>query len=290
MANRKRKWPRIVIPLALVLAAVVFFVTRPGSGTQYAEAVASVGNISTTYSFTGNITAPWKQTLTSPVNATVKEVYVAANDTVESGDRLVRLSDGTIIRSDIAGEVVRLDVKKDSAVKAGSELAMIMDVAHLEVEIAIDEYDVAAVAIGKEADVTVNALGVTCPGTIESFDKDATRDGTLSTYTAVVAIQAPQGVLPGMQVEVKMLNQSAENVTLLPVEAIQFDAQNRAYIRTRASNGEYVDVYVETGINNGVTVEIVSGIANGTTVYYKDTSGADAAATLPMMGGNRIAR
>ena len=58
MANRKRKWPKIVIPLALILAAIVYFVMRPGSGTKYTEAVASVGNISTTYSFTGNITAP----------------------------------------------------------------------------------------------------------------------------------------------------------------------------------------------------------------------------------------
>ena len=206
-----------------------------------------------------------------------------------SGDRLVRLSDGTIIRSDIAGEVVHLNVQKDSAVTAGSELATIMDVTHLKVEISIDEYDVAAVAIGKEADVTINALGVTCPGVIESFDKDATKDGTLSAYTAIVAIEAPQGVLPGMQVEAKMLNQSAENVTLLPVEAIQFDAQNRAYVRTNAGKGAYVATYVETGINDGASVEIVSGIASGTTVYYKDASGTTAAA-LPMMGGKRIAQ
>jgi HlyD family secretion protein len=154
------------------------------------------------------------------------------------------------------------------------------------VEISIDEYDVAAVVIGKEVEVTVNALGVTCPGTVASFDKNANTSGTLSTYTAVVAIDAPKGVLPGIQVEVKMLNGAAENVILLAVDALQFDAQNRAYVLTRSGNGEYVETYVQTGINDGVNVEITSGLASGATVYYTAAPNTDAAA--PMMGGGRM--
>ncbi|MEA5015041.1 MAG: HlyD family efflux transporter periplasmic adaptor subunit [Candidatus Limiplasma sp.] len=286
MAKKKRKWLRLVIPLVLIAAAVVFFMSRPGSGPRYAEAIASTGNISTTYSFTGNITAPQMQTLTTSANATVRDIYVSANETVKSGDRIVRLSDGTTIKADIDGEVVRLNVQKDSAVTSGSTLATIMDVTQLEVEISIDEYDVAAIAIGKEVEVKVNALGITCPGTVASFDKNATTNGTLSTYAAVVAMEAPEGVLPGMQVEVKMLDQSAENVTLLSVDALQFDAQNRAYVLTRSSNGEYVETYVQTGINDGSSVEITSGLASGTTVYYTAALSMDMA--MPMMGGERM--
>ena len=286
MAKKKRKWLRLVIPLVLIAAAVVFYMSRPGSGPRYAEAIASTGNISTTYSFTGNITAPQMQTLTASANATVRDIYVSANETVKSGDRIVRLSDGTTIKSDIDGEVVRLNVQKDSAVTSGSTLATIMDVTQLEVEISIDEYDVAAISIGKEVEVTVNALGITCPGTVASFDKNASTNGTLSTYAAVVAIDAPEGVLPGMQVEVKMLNQSAENVTLLSVDALQFDDQNRAYVLTRSGNGEYIETYVQTGINDGVSVEITSGLASGTAVYYTAAPSTDMA--MPMMGGERM--
>lgn len=286
MAKKKRKWLRLVVPLVLIAAAVVFYMFRLNSGPRYAEAMASTGNIRTTYSFTGNITAPQMQMLTATANATVRDIYVSANEAVKSGARIVRLSDGTTIKSDIDGEVVRLNVQKDSVVTSGSTLATIMDVTRLEVEISIDEYDVTAIAIGKEVDVTVNALGINCPGTVASFDKNANTKGTLSTYTAVVAIDAPEGVLPGMQVEVKMLNQSAENVTLLPVDALQFDAKNQAFVLTRSGNGEYIETYIQTGINDGGNVEITSGLASGTTVYYSAAPSMEM--PMPMMGGGRM--
>lgn len=292
MANQQNKNSKKWIWLTLVVVAAGiggYILLIPPATAQYAQAAAVVGDISTRYSFTGNITAPHSQTITAPEAATVKDVYTAANGTVQSGDRLLRLSTGEIIKADIAGEVIRLNVRKGDVVASGEELLVIMDVTRLEVKITIDEYDVGAVVLGKPVDITVNALGLHCDGVIQSLDKDADTGNNLATYTAVVSMDAPQGVLPGMQVEVTVVAQSAENVLLLRMDALQFDETNRAYVLTKTSEDTYAKTYVETGISDGVNVQIVSGLQNGNAAYY--TANGPAASTDASMssfgGGNR---
>ncbi|OPZ68648.1 MAG: macrolide transporter subunit MacA [Firmicutes bacterium ADurb.Bin467] len=285
MAHKKRRALRWLIPLVLILVVVGFFALRPRASIRYIEAAAFTGDISTTYSFTGNIIAPRRQTISAPASATVKDVYVAANEQVKSGDRLIKLSTGAVLKSDLAGEIVRLNAREDDVVTPGMELMTIVDVDELEVEISVDEYDVEAVSIGKPVEITVNALGIDCGGTVKSLDKDADTSGGLSTYTAAIAVDAPEGVLPGMQVEVRMLNQSAAGVTLLKVDALQFSEDNRAYVLVKDANGKYVSRFVETGINDGANVEIRSGLASGETVYYAPGETDMMSMMMQMRGG-----
>lgn len=273
-AKKKKTLRWVVIGVVVIaLAAGLFF--RPGADAAYDQTQVTTGNISTTYSFTGSIVAPRSQTVTATASGKVRDVYVEANQMVEEGDRLMKLSSGETIRADIDGEVVSLNVEKDEPVTAGMALAVVMDVSRMEAEIEVDEYDVAAIELGREVSVTVNALDITCEGTVKSFDKQANAMGTMASYTANIAFDVPEKALPGMQVEVKMLNQSAENALLLKVDALQFDDQNQVYVLTKNADGEYVQTYVETGINDGSTVQIISGLQNGQTVYY--------AASLDMM-------
>lgn len=268
MAGKKKKALRWLIPLALVAAVVAYFAFKPDEAVRYAVAEAYTGDITTSYSFTGSLTAPHSQTLYAPEAATVKEVYVSANGRVRSGDRILRLSSGEVLKADIGGEVVTLDVRKDDAVAAGARLASIMDLERLEAKVAVDEYDAPAVLIGNEMDVTVNATGLSCKGVVTAIDKNASVSGELSTYYVTVALQSPEGALPGMQVEAVMVNEHAEGVTLLAAEALSFDATGRAYALVAGADGKPVETYVEAGINDGVTVEIKSGLEAGTSVMY----------------------
>ena len=194
------------------------------------------------------------------------------------------VSDGNIY-AEIDGEVVSLHVEEDDVVAAGSPLAVVMDMSRMEAEVLVDEYDAEALEIGREVSVTINALDVTVPGTIRSFSKQAVSMGTMSAYTASVELDVPEKALPGMQVEVKMLNEKAENALLLKVDALQFDEENEVYVLTKNEEGEYVQTYVETGVNDGSTVQIVSGLSEGETVYY--AAGIDIVALMQAMRGGR---
>lgn len=282
MKGGKKKiliWAAVLI--VLVLAAGAWL--RPDEGAAYAQTSVSTGSISTVYSFTGSIIAPRTQKIAAASSGKVKEVYVQANERVEEGDRLLKLSTGEIIKADIDGEVVSLSVSKDDPYSAGTMLAVIMDVSRMEAEISIDEYDVGAIEIGREVSVTVNALDVTGKGRIKSFDRQASGMGTMAAYKARVEFDVPANAFEGMQVEVRMENQSAQNALLLKVDALQFDENNQTYVLTQNSAGEYVQTYVTTGINDGTTVQILSGLYNGQIVYY--SGGMDMMELMMQMRG-----
>lgn len=282
MKGGKKKiliWAAVLI--VLVLAAGAWL--RPDEGAAYAQTSVSTGSISTVYSFTGSIIAPRTQKIAAASSGKVKEVYVQANERVEEGDRLLKLSTGEIIKADIDGEVVSLSVSKDDPYSAGTMLAVIMDVSRMEAEISIDEYDVGAIEIGREVSVTVNALDVTSKGRIKSFDRQASGMGTMAAYKARVEFDVPANAFEGMQVEVRMENQSAQNALLLKVDALQFDENNQTYVLTQNSAGEYVQTYVTTGINDGTTVQILSGLYNGQIVYY--SGGMDMMELMMQMRG-----
>lgn len=283
MKAKKRKPIKWVILLVVVLALAAGALMRPTDASLYAETQVTRGEISTTYSFTGSLSATRSQTVAAVTVDRVKDVYVEANAKVEEGDRLVRLSTGEVIKAEIDGEVVSLNVEEDDPVAAGSVLMVIMDVDRMEAKISIDEYDAEAIELGREVSVTVNALDETVPGTIRSFSKQAVSMGTMAAYTASVQLDVPEKALPGMQVEVRMLNQKAEDTLLLKVDALQFDEENQVYVMTKNEAGEYEQVYVETGINDGSTVQILSGLEEGQTVYY--SAGIDMAALMQAMRG-----
>ncbi len=267
MTAKKKKIWRWLIPLVLVAAAAAALLTKPDKAVKYAQTEAYTGDIATEYSFTGVVNAPHSQTLTAGSASTVKEVYVSANQNVRSGDRILRLANGELLKADIAGELVTLSVRKDDAVSPGMTLATIMDVSRLEARISVDEYDAPAVLMGNELNVTVNATGNTCKGVVTAIDKNASVTGELSTYYVTAELEHSEGALPGMQVEAVMVKESAQGVTLVAAEALGFDAHGRAYVLTGGENG-YTETYVETGINNGAEVEIKSGIQAGTAVFY----------------------
>jgi len=266
--EKKKKWIWLLLVLAALLA--VGYYMKPDTDASYAQTSVMMGDIRTTYSFTGSIVAPRTQSAVATANGKVQEVYVEANQTVQEGDRLFKLSTGEIIKAEIDGEVVSLNAEKDDMVSTGTLLALIMDISRMEAEISVDEYDIAAVRVGREVEVTVNALDVTCEGTLKSFDKQPAGMGTMASYKARVTFDVPDNALAGMQVEVRMENQSAKNALLLNLNALQFDESNRAYVLTKNSSDEYVQTYVTTGISDGVNVQILSGLYNGQIVYYSN--------------------
>lgn len=282
MKGTKKLWLIVLLLLAVLAAALLLH--RPDSAAAYAQTQVTTGNIQTTYSFTGSIVAPRTQTALAAAGGVVKEIYVETNQMVEEGDRLMKLSSGETVRAEIDGEVVSLSVEKDDTVAPGAPLITVIDISRLEAEISVDEYDAEAIEPGKPVQVSVNALDTTCEGTVKSFSKQGMVVGTMAAYSASVVFDVPEKALPGMQVEVQMLNQSAENALLLKVAALQFDEENRAYALVKDGD-EYVRAYVETGINDGSTVQILSGLTNGQTVYY--TAGIDIMAMMEAMRGGR---
>ena len=264
--KKKKKWIKWVVILVIVAAVVGWFmmISRKTQDAAYTDVQAAMGSIETYYNFDGLVKAKRMQTIAAAQSGKVRTVYVTQNQQVKEGERLYRLESGETVEADIAGEVTGLYVEQGGVVTAGQTTAQIIDMSSFEIELNVDEYDVAAVAPGQEVQVNVLAPDVRFTGSVTALDKNGTASGGLSYYTVTVAFDAVENVYPGMQVSAKVLKEQAENVVLLRRDAVQFDDYNKPYVLVRGADGKSVEhKSVTVGVSDGMNCEITSGLNAG---------------------------
>jgi len=274
--KKRKKWIWVlVILLILFIGGYGLFGGR--QTVRYAEDTAVTGNLSTYYNFTGTVDVTNSVKLTSPSDAKISEVYAQPNSQVADNARLMRLDDGTILKADIAGEVTGLTAEAGNYVRTGDALLEILDLSSMKATFQVDEYDVAAVTIGKPVSITIDGTGESFEAPITALDMRAVQSGDLSYYTATVdlrGVQLPEGTMPGMQISVNVPHQQADNTVLLKISAISFGANNQPYVLMQGEKSVR-QVPVEVGINDGTHVQILSGVNAGDTVVYTPAAAAD---------------
>ena len=243
---------------------------------NYTGYTASIGTISNSLSFSGNLTLVDSASYYATSSAKVRTVYVAAGDTVKEGDKLIRLNNGDTFTADFDGTVNSVPVEEGDEVSTNTMLVQIADFSHMRVSFRVDEYDIEDVSVGQECTITATAKEKSYQSTVYSIDHISASGGNVAYYTAVayVDVDLEDGIYPGMQVTLTIPQEQAENVVVLKEDALSFDEQNSAYVWMYNDAGELEQVSVEVGVSNGNYVEIKSGLSDGDEVYVEtvDTS------------------
>lgn len=224
--------------------------------TSYMQAMANLKNAQTAYDAFMNTTYP---TTLSTAKASYDSSVASYNTTM---DKLGDIE----VHAEIAGEVTYRTNEVGSKLDQGLVLS-ITDFNSLAVSIKVDEYDISSITMGKEADIYISSLGESVEGMISNLSKNANAVSGIAFFNAEVSLPYHEHILEGMSAEVKILNSSASDTLLIPMEALQFTDHNEAYVLVKQGN-EMVEKMVEVGINDGVTVEIISGIEEGETIYF----------------------
>jgi HlyD family secretion protein len=166
-------------------------------------------------------------------------------------------------------------VEEDAQVMAGIKLMEIVDYDNLEVNVKVDEYDIAALDKGKETTVKIGAINKDIKGKISSMSKEGQVVNGVTFFTATIDLAKDEKLKIGMSTEVKLISDKAAGVVTLPMKAIEFDNDNKPYVLKKGEKGEAVKTEITTGINDGTTVEIKSGVLSGETVLYTNTAAAE---------------
>jgi multidrug efflux pump subunit AcrA (membrane-fusion protein) len=140
------------------------------------------------------------------------------------------------------------------------------------VSITIDELDILDVHKGQEASVTLDALhGQVFTGVITEVNKNASNSGGHSKYSAVVELKRLPNMLGGMNASVSITTENLEDILVVPAEALdELDGQTivyTAYDTHTEKPGSPVEV--KTGLSDGISVQILSGLSAGDTVWYE---------------------
>ncbi len=278
MKKKKKSLKRIVrkiILLILVLAILAglgyygYSMLKQEYTVTYDSYTATTGSISNALSFSGNLSLVDNKTYTASSSSTVRTIYVAVNDQVEEGDKLMRLSNGETIEADFAGRVNAISVEVGDDVTNGTNLIQVADFTNMQVTLRIDEYDIADVSVGQRCTVTATATEKTFESEIASINYISSSAGSVAYYSAVAYVTVDDGIYPGMQVTISIPQEEATDVVILKEDAISFDATNQAYVWMKNDAGELEQVMIETGVSNGNYVEIVSGLSDGDEVFVE---------------------
>ncbi len=283
--SKKKKWFAIVIITIIAVGAAAAFLRQTAS-ISYEEVVAKTGDITTYYTFSGNVDTKNRQNVTSQKVMQVSEIRVKEGEKVTEGTVLIKTTIGDEIKAKISGEIANLNLEENDQVMAGIKLLEIVDYDNLEIQVKVDEYDLAALEKGKETTVTIGALNKEIKGKISSMSREGQIVNGVTFFQAIIDLEKDESIRIGMSAEVKLISNHVSEVVTLPMKAIQFDDNNKPYVLKRDDKNAVVQTGITTGINDGTIVQVKSGVVSGETILYAKVTPAEDIG-FPGRGSNR---
>lgn len=291
-------------------------VTSDYTATIYVGSYASYGQTS--------INLGTSSVVTAEASGKISGLSWLAGDTISEGDRICTITGNSVdnsiqnaeinvenaqsslenaketlddysITAPISGEVVTKNAKAGDEIEGGSDgtLCVIYDLSYLEMTMNIDELDISDVAVGQEVQITADAVeGTTYTGVVTKVSVAGTTSGGITTYPVTVRIDETDGLRPGMNVDAEIILDSAEDVLAIPSGAVNrgntvlitADSPSAANALDQEAPEGYVYVEVETGISDDSYIQILSGLQEGDTVAYLQTSGGSGDMAMGAMG------
>lgn len=170
-------------------------------------------------------------------DANTAEARALAAVAVAEADVLSAKADLSIVESDVAksqilspidGIVLKTSVKTGQTVAASLQAPILFtladDLAHIQIEAAVDEADIGVVKSGQKASFTVDAFrGRNFDGQVNSisFSPDKT-DGVVTYKTILTAANDDLALRPGMTTTARIVVNGANGATVIPNEALRY--------------------------------------------------------------------
>ena len=137
--------------------------------------------------------------------------------------------------------------------------------------VAVDEADISSVKTGMIAEITVNALpDEVFEGEITKVAKTGNGNGGSSKFDVQITLDRQGDMLAGMSASAVISLYEKMDVLTLPAAALTEEGgKTIVYTALDKKTGEPVSpVEVTTGLSDGETVEILSGLQSGDEVFY----------------------
>lgn len=207
-----------------------------------------------------------------------KEEYAASQESLE----VIRdgvssknaTSSSTLIRSTITGLILDIPVKVGNSViqantlNDGTTVATVANMSDLIFEGQIDETEVGSLYEGMPLTITIGALkDYTFDASLEYISPKAVENNGANQFKvkAAVKVDSEHTIRSGYSANAQIDLEKATDVLTVPESALEFE-KNESYVYRKADDGTYTKTKVETGLSDGVNIEIKDGLSEGDTV------------------------
>lgn len=221
-------------------------------------------------------------------------------DKIDLDTVLQRLKD-TRVESPLDGIVTLRPVQTGQIISSGisnvggGTTAMTMsDLSRIFVLAAVDESDIGNVALDQPVNITVDAFpGKRFPGRVMRIATKGLNNNNVVTFEVKIEVLSDFKALlkPEMTANIEIVAAKKDNAVLVPVESVM--RKKGQQVVTIVDGINRVERPVETGLTDGVKVEILSGVNDGdkVAVYQSDSNsrwrGGQPSMSRMMGGGGR---
>jgi HlyD family secretion protein len=175
---------------------------------------------------------------------------------------------GTVITAPVSGRVLSVTGTVGSAENPGGTGFIVLGgVSDTEVTALFTETDVAHLAVGQSATITLpDKPGTPLTGKVSQVSPAGTVSGRLVRYPVMIAFdQVPADLLYGQSANVVVTTQSVSNVLYVSSSAVSPGSDGSATVTVR-SGGQDQTRAVQTGLRGDQYTEIRSGLSEGESV------------------------
>lgn len=207
-----------------------------------------------------------------------KEEYAASQESLE----VIRdgvssknaTSSSTLIRSTITGLILDIPVKVGNSViqantlNDGTTVATVANMNDLIFEGQVDETEVGSLQEGMPLTITIGALrDYTFDAKLEYISPKAVESNGANQFKvkAAVKVDSEHTIRSGYSANAQIDLEKATDVLSVPESALEF-VKEESYVYKKGQDGTYTKTKVETGLSDGVNIEIKSGLSEGDTV------------------------
>lgn len=181
------------------------------------------------------------------------------NQITDSKNNLVKTT--TEIVAPISGVITYLPEEEGMTITAGSKLMTIVDPSELKVDCGISPYYAADLRL--ELDAIIKYTGsktIEVPGKVTKVaavaDIEKTTNGETVTLPVEVSVLDPGEIIkPGFSVDVKIITDTREDVSVVPILAID-EEDDLSYVYVVKEDGSLEKREVVQGLSNGLNIEV----------------------------------
>lgn len=202
--------------------------------------------------------------------AATPEAIAAAQANVARADarlQAARVELGkTEIRSPLSGTLTKMDAEPGELMLSGTPVATVISSSQFEMEAHVPEADIAKLAVGNTADVTLDAYGddEVFAARVYFIDPAETVVDGVPTYRVKLQFTGhDQRIKSGMTANIRILALKKENVLAIPQRSITQTGTTKT-VTVVAADGTLTPREITTGMRGSDgTVEILTGLAEG---------------------------
>lgn len=177
-----------------------------------------------------------------------KDAVESADDSLENAENKLSNTQDSVddytITAPISGTVITKNAKVGDKISKSSSgtttMAVIYDLSTMTLEMSVDELDVSSIKVGQSVEITADAVeGETFTGTVTNVSLQSSYSNGVTNYPVTVTLDDTGSLLPGMNVDAKIILDSSENALVIPASALM--RGNRVYVKKSSDSTENAD-------------------------------------------------